>query len=447
MEQGKKRALISFIPRLVAAGLVAGFLLLLRMTPDTLHAAGSSGVVAAISLGGLIVMAWVMGDIFQWIRLPRITGYMFTGLLAGPHILRLISRESVATLKFIDNVALSLIALHAGHEVRLELIKRRFKSIVSITFFILLFSLSGVFLFVFFGGRIFFPFLKDAPGRTVLLVALLFGLIEVAKSPVTTIAILDETRARGRLAETTLGVVVLKDVILIVLFGVVMAIGVRLAHPGEVHKGLLGETLWRLSGSLGVGGLVGFLVGGALGIIRRKTYLLVIGLALGLTLLSMGMHLEVLLASMTAGFVIENFTRHGKRFLGGVEAASPLVYLIFFPVASAALNLSLLRDTWFIAVIIIMLRKVMVFVGINVGSRLVEDFPAMRRWGWMGFINQSGVTLALAIIIGREFQEFGQQFKAIALGMIVITDFYGPALFKYALYKAGDIGRKQLEGD
>ena len=440
MKETRKKRFSHYISRLIAALIVIAFLYLVKSVPEHFRPLKPHRIMAAISLGGLILIAWIMGDVFERISLPRITGYMVTGLVMGPYILGLIPLEAVRTLKFIDNVALALIALHAGNEVRLTLLKRRLTSILSITFFILLFSLTGVFTFIYVGGGHILPFLEGAPRRTILVVALLFGLIEVAKSPVTTIAILDETRARGRLAETTLGVVVLKDVLLIILFGIVMAVGARLAYPDEAHKSMVGQTLWHLFGSLGIGTAVGLVVRLLLRLIRENIYLLVIALALGLTILSKVLHVEVLLVSMTAGFIIVNFTRQQERFLEGIRSASPLIYLVFFPVASASLNITLVRETWFIAVIIIMIRKVMVFTGIYIGSRLVEDFPAMRRWGWMGFINQSGVTLALALVIGREFPEFGGHFTAIALSMIVLTDFYGPALFKYALHRAGETG-------
>jgi len=437
-----KKSLVPFVSRLMAAGIALCLLYVSKMTPEELPPEQKEGILAAIALGGLIILAWVMGDLFQRLSLPRITGYMITGLITGPHILRLMNVETVSSLKFIDNLALSLIALHAGHEVKLGLLRRRFKSIVCITFFILLFSLCGVFVFIYFGGSYIFPFLKEAPRKTILVVALLFGLIEVAKSPVTTIAILDETGARGPLAETTLGIVILKDVILIILFGIMMTVCGRILYPQKAQGGLLGETLWHLFGSLGMGVLIGIIVGFLLKITQERMYILVAALALCLTLLSLVLHLEVLMVSMTAGFMIQNFTAQGKRFLSGIEAISPITYIIFFPVASASLDISLLRDAWAAAVMILILRKIMVFTGINVGSRLTEDFPAMRKYGWMGFINQSGVTLALALIIGKKFPEFGSHFKAVALGMIVITDFYGPALFKFALFKSGEARKR-----
>ena len=438
MSSIRKKSIIPFISRLMAAGIVILFLYLVRVAPEYVRPAGSGDISAAVSLGALIILAWVMGDLFQRISLPRITGYMVTGIILGPHATNLIRKESLQTLRFVDNMALALIALHAGSEVNTRLLRKRIKGILSVTFFILLFSLTGVFLLIIIGGRFFLPFLEGAPFKIVFLVAMLFGMIEVAKSPVTTIAILDETRAKGPMSEMTLGIVVLKDIVLIALFGIVMGVCDRIAYPDKAHGGIMAETLWSLLGSIGIGALFGMVAGMLLRYAGGRIYILVIALALGLTLLCSYIHLEVLLVSMTVGFIIENFTRQGDRFMKGITDVSPLIYLVFFPVASASLDITILKSIWVVAMVIVMLRKIFVYMGIRVGLWLSEDVPALRKYGWMGFINQSGVTLALALIIGREFPDFGEHFKAIALGMIVLTDFYGPALFKYGLHLAGE---------
>ena len=114
----KEKITERFLSRLVAAIMVLGFLYVIKIAPEELQPARRLANQPAIALGALIILAWVMGDIFQKVGLPRITGYMVTGLLAGPYGLKLISKNSVQTLKFIDNLALALIALHAGHRRR-----------------------------------------------------------------------------------------------------------------------------------------------------------------------------------------------------------------------------------------------------------------------------------------------------------------------------------------
>jgi len=424
---------------MIAAALAAGFLYIVKTAPSYITEAQSPGILSAVGLGAIIILAWVMGDLFEKMGLPRMTGYMITGLLFGPYLLNLVTAPMVSTLKFIDHIALTMIALRAGHELKIRLLRTRIKSILIISLFLVGISFIVGFCFVFFGGRIFFPFMKNSPQRTIILVALLFGLIEMAKSPVTTIAILDETKARGPFSETILGVVIVNDVILIILFGLVMSLGSRLVRPEEVKPGFLKETLWGLFGSIGIGAGIGFVVGLLLKRIRKSRYLIMIILSLGITLLARFLHLELLLLSLSAGFVIENFTKQGKDLLSGLEEISPFIYLVFFPVASASLDLSALKHTWHVALLILVLRKLIIFISVWWGSRVSEDFPEMRRYGWMGFINQSGVTLALAIIIGNDFPEFGEAFKALALSIIVITDIYAPAFFKFALHRVGEI--------
>lgn len=56
-----------------------------------------------------------------------------TGLLAGPDILGIISRDSVNQLGFINQVALAIIALAAGNELVLKEYRSQFRSIAWVT--------------------------------------------------------------------------------------------------------------------------------------------------------------------------------------------------------------------------------------------------------------------------------------------------------------------------
>jgi Kef-type K+ transport system membrane component KefB len=139
--------------------------------------------------------------------------------------------------------------------------------------------------------------------------------------------------------------------------------------------------------------------------------------------------------------MIENFSKRSEHFLEGMENSIPFIYLLFFPVNGASLDLSLLGSLWKAAVVILILRCVLVFGGVWLWGRFVRDFPNMRRYGWMGFLNQESVTMALALIMAHEFPALGEPIKALMLAMIVLTDLYAPAMFKFALYRAGETGK------
>jgi len=393
---------------------------------------------AAISLGALIIVAWTAGDLFERIRLPRITGYVITGMLMGPYILKLIPAASVRTLKFVDKIALALIGIHAGQELNLRLLRRRLKDIVTLSLTVLGFTVIGTFLFILFWGHRFLPFLSGEPWSIVIVVAVIIAYLEGAKSPVTTIAVLDETGARGPVAETTLGAVIFKDLVMALLLGVIIVICGRISHLGDVQQGMLSPIFRFVMVSIVTGLVIGLAAGSILNFVRAHAFVLILGLALLLTILSDAFHLEVLLVGGAAGFVIENYSRKSEHFLEGLEQSTPFIYLLFFPVNGAALDLSLLGSLWQAAVVILALRFALVFSGVWVWARVGRDFPAMRRWGWMGFLNQESVTMALALILAHEFQRLGEPIRALMLAMVVITDLYAPALFKYALYKSGE---------
>ncbi|VAW41358.1 Putative transporter, partial [hydrothermal vent metagenome] len=158
-----------------------------------------------------------IGDFFARIKLPKITGYLFTGLIAGGFILGFVSEEAVRSLKFIDEIALAFIAFAAGNELFLPELKGRFKSIgwvagsLVVTSFV--FGSVAVFLLA-----DFVPFMRDMPTMSRVAVAILAGAIMVARSPSVAIAIVKELRAKGSFTQIVLGVTMITDVVVITLF-------------------------------------------------------------------------------------------------------------------------------------------------------------------------------------------------------------------------------------
>ena len=84
-----------------------------------------------LALGFLILGGWCCGLIAQKVGLPKLTGYIVAGLVAGPHVSGLISQQTVADLRLVDDLALTFIALVAGGELRFELIRERWRSILA----------------------------------------------------------------------------------------------------------------------------------------------------------------------------------------------------------------------------------------------------------------------------------------------------------------------------
>jgi hypothetical protein len=238
-----------------------------------------------------------------------------------------------------------------------------------------------------------------------------------------------------------MGIVVLKDVLLLIGFVVILSAAKLLLIPQESFSTgniFLAKTAWKLLGSIFVGALIGLIIDLYIQHIKIQLTLFVPIVAFFITVVSQQLHLDPLLLSISAGFFIENFSPRGDEFLSAISNSRTLIYIVFFSINGATLDLGILKSVWFISVIILMVRLVSTWSGVYLGNRLSDNDPHMKRYGWMAFINQSRVTLAFAIIIENSFPEFGVYIRPIAIAMIAITDFIGPPLFKYSLIKSGE---------
>jgi Kef-type K+ transport system membrane component KefB len=397
----------------------------------------------AMLLGFLLLGAFLAGEASSLVELPRITGYLVVGILLGPYALGVLPRPAVDDFRLINDGALSLIALAAGGELRLESVRRRMRSILSILAFQLVVVFVAVTAAVYW-GRAFVPFLRDEPPRVALAVGLIFGLVAVAKSPATTVAVITEERARGVLTETVLGITVLKDVVILILIALVIPVAAIIAQPETAFSfGTLGQVLLSIVSSIAMGLGLGWLL--AQYLLRTSAYRVLVLLitAFLLVILSERFHLEYILIAMAAGFYVQNFSRQGPGFVRALEANSLPVYALFFAVAGADLRIDVLPDVWIIAVIIIVIRLVALIASTYLGARLAGDPAVVRRYAWMGFLAKAGVTLGIANIVRDRFDVWGANVATVIIAMIVVNQLIGPPAFRYALVRAGESHRKR----
>ena len=390
-------------------------------------------------LGFLLLAAFVAGEVAREVHVPRITGYLVIGILFGPNVFGLLPSETIEDFRLINHVALSVIALQAGGELRLARIRERLKSIGMMTALQVVFILVGITAVVYM-ARSLLPFLAGQPSQTVLAVALIFGLVAVAKSPATTIAVITELRARGPLADTVLGVSVLKDVVVLLLIAVMLPAAVVLVDPaGGFDFEQLREISVAILLSLGLGTVVGWLIGLYLEKINLQPILFTLAVAFLVVEFSQGLGLEsemYILMSMTAGFVVQNLSVHGPGFVEALEANSLPLYALFFALAGADLALDVIPAVWQAGLVMILARAALIYVSTYMAAAAAGDRPIIRHYAWMGFLAQAGVTLGLANIVRERFALWGPDVAAIIVGMIAVNQLVGPPLFRYSLVRA-----------
>lgn len=391
-------------------------------------------------LGFLLLASYLAGGTARQISLPQITGYLVIGILVGPYVLGIIPQEVVVDFRFVNGVALALIALSAGGELRIDSIRSRLKSIGFITTAQIAVVFSVVTLFVFL-ARDLVGFLDGQPPQIALAVALLFGLVAVANSPATAIAVITEEKAGGILTDTVLGITVLKDVIILVLIAVVIPAAVTIVDPASgFDLSAVAEMLVEILGSLAVGLGLGWGIRWYLRRIGAHPILFVLGVAFVSVVLGDLFHLESILVAMSAGFFVQNFSDRGHHLLEALEVNSLPLYALFFAVAGADLNILVLREVWGIAAVIIGARAVALIASTYFAAVTAGDPPAIRHYAWMGFLAQAGITLGLANIVRERFPVWGDAAATVIIAMIAINQLIGPPLFRYSLIRAKESG-------
>ena len=88
------------------------------------------GAHTAMVAGLLLLSGYLAGYLLAAVRLPRITGYLCVGLLMGPHILGFLTADTVAELGFLNELAVTFIALAAGGELKIAELRQRMKVIL-----------------------------------------------------------------------------------------------------------------------------------------------------------------------------------------------------------------------------------------------------------------------------------------------------------------------------
>jgi Kef-type K+ transport system membrane component KefB len=389
-------------------------------------------------LGFLLLASYLAGGAARSIALPQITGYLVIGMIVGPSALGILTTEMVVEFEFVNEVALALIALSAGGELRISSLRERMRSVGVITALqvVLMFTLVAASVLM---ARDAIDFLQGKSPQVVLAVALLFGLVAVAKSPATTIAVITEERARGIFTDTVLGITVFKDVVILILIALLLPLAAVLVDPTDPFSFQdVREKLLEILGSGAVGVALGWLMTHYLRRVRAYLILFVLGVAFLAVYLAQALHLESILVALAAGFYVQNFSRQGRLLIRALEANALPIYAIFFAVAGAGLDFRVLRTTWFLATAMILARLVALWISTHLGARLVKDPPVIRRFAWMGFVAQAGVTLGIATRIENEFLEWGGSVATIIVAMIAVNQLIGPPAFRWAIVKAGE---------
>jgi Kef-type K+ transport system membrane component KefB len=404
------------------------------------------------ALGLLSVIGFYFGRTARLVRLPSLIGYMVLGVILGPSLFNILDEPALESLSFLTQLALGFVAFSIGTELNMASVKKLGVGIVSIIFA----ESFGAFFVVTAG---IYLLTRDLP------FALIFGAMAPASAPAGTVAVIQEYKAKGNLTKALYAVVGFDDGLAILIFGFAAALAKNLLiaeAAGGPHENVflaLSQPAEEIFFSFLLGAFVGFVISILARNIKnsRELLILIFGVVLVATGLSNRWHLSLILTNMVAGFVLVNTRQHSvsHNVNEAILSVMPLLFVLFFCLAGAHLEVSTLPTLGLVGLVYILTRSAGLIGGARLGAMFGKVDENVKKYIGLGILSQAGVAIGLSLIIKHELDVLGTTYNiphAAKIGVDVLTtvtatciffEIVGPILTKVALRKAGEIPHEQ----
>ena len=393
---------------------------------------------ATLALGALLLLAYVSGTIARRLRLPRITGYLVAGWIAGPAALELVSGPVLDALTPFATGTLFLIAFAVGNALSTDFLRtERRATIFRITAGAMVVPFVAVTLVVLTVSP-WFPLTAHQRFRDALTVALALGTVSAVSSPAVTWPVITDAGAHGQLPHTTLEVSALQDFLGATLILLVIALAVPLGSRGTVTPGIAVQAVVAITGSIVAGVTLALASTQYLRVIQQGVGWALVVLALVASQIVWLGGLDAVLMGVAGGVALRAIApEHSARVRATLERCAIAVYVVFFALAGAHLQLDALSEMWSWAVLLIGLRIAGLWGGMRWAAGGRNGHPAVgREWrdyGWLGFVSQGGFAVTLAEVLRRAFPEWNVSLQALVMAMIGVQQLTGPICFEWVL--------------
>lgn len=401
-----------------------------------LDSLGSDDALVLGAIGFVLLASFTAAEMGGLLSLPRVTGYIITGALLA--FFGILSRPVVLEMKMFNTLALGLIAVAAGLELSLKQLGAVIKTLTGTIVAKLLLAVPLV------AGTFYLyqvnlsPLELNSKGE-VLGLALVLGALSLGTSPSISLAVISETKSKGRLTDIVLGAAVLKDLVVVVILALAVAVARSLLPEGGGTPFSLSHVLTELGVSLLAGGLLGGLLILYVRYIKAEMLLFVAAMILVVAEIAQLLHLELLLVFIAGGFVVRNFSKYGHDLLHPVQMVSLPVFVVFFTIAGASVDLA---ATWRIlplALALCAVRAVAFYFSARIGNAIGKEAAPVRENAWLGYLPQAGVTLGLVGLATEQLPEVQNPLLSTGLAVVAVNLLIGPITLHTALTRAGEV--------
>lgn len=414
-------------------------------------------MTAILSVAVAIIAGLLMTRVLKPLHLPDVTAYLITGVLIGPYLLGALgvpglgfnTSAEVSALNPISNMALGFIAFAIGNEFRLSDLKKTGKAATVVGIVQALVAAAATD-----AALIAFHFIM--PEKLSLPAAITLGAIATATAPAATLMVVRQYKAKGDLTSLLLPIVALDDAVGLVVFAISFG-AAKAMNSGAVDLiSIAVEPLIEIVLSLILGAVLGYV----LTLLEKRFFSnsnrmsMTIGFVLLTVALSSleftvgGLHISFssLLVCMMLGTVFCNTCPLSFDLMERADRWTAPLYVFFFVVSGAGLELSVFRDPWVVllGVIYVLIRALGKYAGAFIGCVATKQEKKVTDNLGIALFPQAGVALGMCVTASQLGGD-GEIIRNIVLFAILIYELIGPTLTKWALTRSGDIVAKPEE--
>jgi len=391
-----------------------------------------------LKLGLVILAGLIGGKIARHFKLPDVTGYLIAGLFLGGSFLQLVSEQDIDSLGIISELALAVIAFSIGSEFVVKEMKKLGKAVFIITLAEVIGAVIVVFTVVYYIFQQSFVF------------SIIIASMSAATAPAATLMVIRQFRARGPLTQTILPVVALDDVFGIIAFGLAVSVAKIVTGGSDQPLALMvTKPFIEIFASLLLGCVFGVILTYACKFAPDNEVLLglilaVIGITTGI---ANWLGLSALLACIMVGTMVVNLKHNPNRVFSSLNNFTPPLYLLFFTLAGASLDLRILASVGFLGVGYILARMGGKMAGAWAGAKISASPDVIRKYLGLALLPQGGISIGLTVIVRQMFPEQAEAIATIIMFSVLVYETTGPIFAKIAIQKAGEVGGMDRKPD
>jgi Kef-type K+ transport system membrane component KefB len=385
------------------------------------------------SLGLMLLFALLVGHLVKYIRVPEVTGYLIAGMIVGPSALGLFTHENLQSLHVFSEVGLGLILFSVGAVFEFGRVRAIGRRLVTVT---LIESIAAASLV--------------AIGMLVLRqpwqVALLLGAIAIETGAASTLMVIRENNSSGPFTEAVTGVIGLNNLFALVVFSLValaLDMSALAARDAVTLAGIwraIFPLVWQLVGSTALGFLVGLLLASwASQVVESgETLILLIGCVLLTVGVATVIELSPLVASLAVGATMANLSGKSRRLFAALSRTDPPLYVVFFVLAGADLDLTLLPSLGMLGIVYVVCRAGGKLAGSRYAAWRTEFPQTVQRLIGLSLFAQAGLAVGLVIVTRQRFPEIAPTVTTVVLGAVIVFEIVGPLAARFALDRSGE---------